>query len=401
MRWLSLLILAVSLPLSAANYYIWVAAESVDELTLMEFDGSALRVVRTVAVGTYPAEVEGPHGLNISPDGKYLYVSISHGKPYGAIHKLDALTGEWIDDVTVGMFPATMAVSPRTNLLYVVNFDLFGKMEPSSVSVVDTSSMTEVERIDTGIMPHGGRFGRDWRHFYQVNMMNDNLVEIDAHKFKVSRVLALETPPKNKVTHGGHGAHTGHGHGAHSNHGTHQGHGKQMKHDGHMGHGGHEGHGMGDSLMGPMKMVVQPTWVTEPTPSRNVYVAGNGVNTIFEVNLDKWMVTRAFENTGKAPYNLEVTSDGKLMIATYKQDKAVGFWDLASGKELARTATKRRVPHGVIRSPDDRFAFVSVEGIGGEPGTVEVFDLTTYKRVADAEMGLQAGGIIFWKMGAL
>jgi hypothetical protein len=35
---------------------------------------------------------------------------------------------------------------------------------------------------------------------------------------------------------------------------------------------------------------------------------------------------------------------------------------LARFRELARIPTKRRIVHGVAVSPDDRYAFVSVEG---------------------------------------
>ena len=55
--------------------------------------------------------------------------------------------------------------------------------------------------------------------------------------------------------------------------------------------------------------------------------------------------------------------------------------------------TKRRVVHGVVVSADDRYAFVSVEGVAAEPGTVEVIDLTTLKVVATADVPPQAGGI--------
>jgi DNA-binding beta-propeller fold protein YncE len=49
--------------------------------------------------------------------------------------------------------------------------------------------------------------------------------------------------------------------------------------------------------------------------------------------------------------------------------------------------------HGVAVSPDDRYAFVSVEGVGSEPGTVEVIDLRTLARVAAVDVGQMAGGI--------
>ena len=66
--------------------------------------------------------------------------------------------------------------------------------------------------------------------------------------------------------------------------------------------------------------------------------------------------------------------------------------------KLAKFKNTRKVTHGVDISPDSRYAFVSVEGIGKEPGAVEIFDLKKLKAVTIAEIGKQAGGIAFWKM---
>jgi DNA-binding beta-propeller fold protein YncE len=51
----------------------------------------------------------------------------------------------------------------------------------------------------------------------------------------------------------------------------------------------------------------------------------------------------------------------------------------------------------VALSSDDKYAFVTVEGIGSQPGTVDVIDLTTLAKVASVDVGQQAGGIDFWK----
>jgi len=55
-------------------------------------------------------------------------------------------------------------------------------------------------------------------------------------------------------------------------------------------------------------------------------------------------------------------------------------------------------PHGVAVSPDNRYAFVSVEGIGSEPGTVEIIDLEALKTITTVDVAPQAAGIDFWKM---
>ena len=348
----ALLLLGPARPAEAQDYYVYVAAESEDEVALVRFDGEAAAVVETIEVGAWPTEIEGPHGLNVSPDGRHWFLSIAHGMPYGRLLKYETGTNRLLGEVELGLFPATMEVSPATGLVYVVNFNLHGDMVPSTVSVVDPREMVELTRIKTGTMPHGSRLSPDGRWHYSLAMMSGELYEVDALTFEVRRTLGVGAPGG-----AGHGEHGGM-------------------------HGG----------AAPPK----PTWV-DPHPHRPLaYVANNGTDEVVEVDLRAWRVTRRFA-TGAGPYNLEVTPDGRRLVVTYKTAGTTGIWDLETGRELARVPNSRRVPHGVTVSPDGRYAFVSVEGVGGEPGAVDVIDLQRLERVATAEVGKQAGGIAFWK----
>lgn len=123
-----------------------------------------------------------------------------------------------------------------------------------------------------------------------------------------------------------------------------------------------------------------------------IFVACNKSNDIVEIDATSWAMTRRIA-AGDGVYNLATTRDGTLLLATNKRGQSVSIIDVASGKELARVPTKRRVVHDVVISPDDRYAFVSVEGVGSEPGTVEMIDLRTRQRVASADVGQMAGGI--------
>jgi hypothetical protein len=55
------------------------------------------------------------------------------------------------------------------------------------------------------------------------------------------------------------------------------------------------------------------------------------------------------------------------------------------------------VLHGVVVSPNDAYAFVTVEGVGSEPGTVEIIDLRALKTVASVDVGEEAAGVDFFK----
>lgn len=348
-------------------YYVYACAESEDEVALLRFtparDGGRLDVVTRIPVGVMPVEIEGPHGIAVHPDGRSWYVSISHGSPFGTIHKYATGSDQKLGESPVGLFPASMDISAATGLLYVVNFNLYGEMAPSTVSVVDTASMSEVLQVPSGVMPHGSRIDRTGRRHYHVTMMDDMLREIDTVSLKEVRTLALST----------HAAHAGH-----------------MTDD-----------GTEESRAAMREMharMLQPTWATAPTADGRVYVMGNNTNAIVEVDVAKWAVARRFTGTHTGPYNGDVTPDGRTLVVTYKRGAAVGIWDLETGEEAARIRTTRTVPHGVVISPDGRYAFVTNEGVGAEPGVVEVYDLESRTRVTSAEIGKQAGGIAFWKI---
>ena len=327
------------------TYYVYVCAESDDEVALVSFGPEGVELVKSIPVGIFPAETEGPHGIDVSPDGKHWYVSIAHGLPFGTVHKYETGSDDWVADVTLDMYPATLDISAATGLLYVVNFNLHGPLEPSSISVVETETMIEVARVPTGIRPHGSRLNVEGTRHYSVSVMSDELVELDALSFEISRRLRfseLADPPNAGA-------------------------------------------------------VVQPTWVTPPTPQGRVYVAGNNADAIFEIDLERWTIRRTF-SAGPGPYNLDLTPDGETLVVTYKKGAAVGFWDLESGRESARVDTTRTIPHGVVVTPDGRYAFVTLEGTGGEPGTVEIYDVEARQRVGVVDVGKQAGGVAFWKM---
>lgn len=141
----------------------------------------------------------------------------------------------------------------------------------------------------------------------------------------------------------------------------------------------------------------KPTWVYPSPDDKHLYVVNNGTREVLEIDVQSWEITRRFK-TGRGPYNCEVSRDGKLLAVTYKSEGQTAIWDLQSGKELARITNTRKVSHGVVISPDSRYALMSVEGVGDEPGSVDILDLKSLKLVAHADIGKQAGGIAFWKM---
>ena len=200
------------------DYLVFVGSESADLVALVRFGPRGARVERQRYVGASRAEIAGPHGVAVSPDGKHYFVSIAHGVPNGYLQKYSTATDSAEGNVMLGSFPASLQVSPDGYLAYVVNFNLHGDMVPSSVSVVATAEMAEVARIETCTMPHGSRLTRDGSKHYSTCMMDEMLVEIDTRALSVSRHFLLTAgkeagmvgaPPKRGQAAGQHAG--GHG----------------------------------------------------------------------------------------------------------------------------------------------------------------------------------------------
>lgn len=364
--WVLIAVLLAAEPTPLTRYWLFVASEAADRIALLRFDDQGGHVEREFSTGIMPAAIDGPHGLAVAPDGRSFFVSLAHGQPYGAVWKYStAGSDQALGRVTLGSFPATMQVSPSGDFLYVVNFNLHGDHVPSSVSVVDTTAMVEVKRIQTCVMPHGSRFDPTGARHYSACMMDDALVEIDTNTLRVARHFILT---KGKE-HGGAGlppvvaiaasAHAGHG------------------------------------SEGPASQSCSPTWAQPSADGRSVFVACNGSSELVDIDVSAWTVKRRIA-ARNGIYNLAVTKDGKI-IATNRRDQSASIFD-ATGQETARVPLPRTAPHGAVVSPDDRYVFISVEGVAAEPGTVVMVEVTTGKTIASVDVAPQAGGIDVWKM---
>jgi DNA-binding beta-propeller fold protein YncE len=350
------------------DYWVYVGAESADLIHRIRFGPAGAVVEKTIPVGESPVEMEGPHGLQISPDGKFLHMTTGHGSPDGKYWKYelgpDTLVGPGL---FLGYFPASLDVTPDGLYAFVVNFNLHGEMVPSSVSVVYTPNNEEVARTETCTMPHGSRVEVTGSFQYSTCMMDDQLVEIDTRSFAVSRRFSVAKgkeggiPVKWESEHAKHLA---------------------------------AGHRV------PMPPAsCSPTWAQPSADGNRIYVACNKADEILEISRPDWKVTRRFA-TGRGPYNLATTPNGKLLVASLKQGSSVQVFDLTTGGSVMVEKSSTTVTHGVAISPDSRYAFVSNEAVGSQPGKVDVYDLVALRRVASVDVGQQAGGIAFWKMSS-
>mgnify|MGYP001158576022 FL=1 len=360
------------------TYYVYVGAESADLIHRVKLDANGVSIDQTTPVGEMAVENEGPHGLNVSPDGEFLYMTTAHGVPDGKLWKFDAGPDTLVSrPILLGNFPATLDLTPDGLYALIANFNLHGEHVPSTVSVVYTPDMVEVDQIPTCTMPHGLRMAPDGLFAYSLCMMDDQLVEIDTRSFQVSRRFSVSTGAEGELT-------------------------DYIAPEVMTGSRGMTAAAGGVPMTG-MAMkdpTCSPTWVQPAPDDRTLYVACNKSNEILVIDRANWSLVRKFE-TGRAPYNLGISDDGTVLVASLKGAGQVQFFDAATGESLAIVESTTTVTHGVALTPDSRYAFISVEGKGAEPGKVDVYDLRSFGLVGSVGVGQQAGGIVFWRMEPL
>src|SRR6185312_11288144 len=159
-----------------------------------------------VPVGDVPVELEGPHHIAASPDGKYLYYNLSNyvpgtgsgphgshgtGTVPGSVVKLDAMTNEKVGEVLVDRSPGDVILSKDGKTAYISHYDLLrltsaltaGVNLPdaaySDVAIVDTDAMTRLAMIPVCATAHGEGLSLDGNTLYVTCANGDELAIVD------------------------------------------------------------------------------------------------------------------------------------------------------------------------------------------------------------------------------
>jgi len=357
----SVLLLAAAAAAIAAQappgYRLYVVSESGDIVTQLTWDGSALHQVKTVPVGIMPADIDGPHNVTVSPDGRFYYVSVAHGTPYGSLWKIAVDGDTLLARAQVEMFPTTISVTPDGELAFVANSDFYGDHPRTNVvSIVYTPTMTLLTNIAACDMPHGVKVNHAGTRVYVSCMNSDEILEVDRQTLAITRRhrTGVGVMPPMPMT-----------------------------------HGGAQGGVMHDACM--------PTFVSVSPDDKTLYVACNHADQLQVIDAGTLDLLKTIP-TGHGAYNVEPSPDGKWIIVTNKKDQSVSLIDAGTREEVARIPTTKPFPHGVAYSPDNRFAFVSQESKGVDPGAVDVIDLSTHRHVATIPVPLQPTGITMLRL---
>lgn len=356
--------LTAPVALAGQGYRVGVVSESGDIVTWLKPGPGTLTQERVVPVGIMPADIDGPHNLAVSPDNRYYYMSIAHGTPYGTLWKMDAGNDTLAGRAPLEMFPTTIGLTPDGELAFVANSDFHGDHpRVNVVSVVHTPTMSTITHLPACDMPHGVKSNHAGTRVYISCMNSDELLEIEVATLRITRRGS-----------------TGAGH--------------DMNAMSTMDHGAANHAPPPASAPAPAKAddSCAPTFVTVSPDDRTLYAACNHGNSVQVWDAASFTKVKEIP-VGTGAYNIEPSPDGQWLIVTNKKAQSFSLLDARSLAEVVRVPTTKKIVHGVAWSPDGRYAFISQESIGADPGAVDMFDLTTRKTVATVPVPAQPTGI--------
>ena len=351
--------LVVWLPAAAVHaqnpgYHVAVVSESGDMATWLTPSGPRLTPERIVPIGVMPSDIDGPHNITVSADGKSYYITVAHGTPFGSLWKLDIRNDSVLGKSQVELFPTTVSLTPDGQLAFVANSDFHGDHPRMNViSVIHTPTMTKITDLEACDMPHGVKVNHAGTRAYVSCMHSDEILELEV------ATLTLTRRARTGAAH----AKTALSAASHS----------------------------GTAAPSPAGEC-SPTFVSVSGDDKRLFVACNAANTLQVWDAGTLRPIKEIP-VGKGAYNVEPSPNGKFVLVTNKKDQSVSVIDAAGLSEVARIPTSKRIVHGIAYSPDSRYAYISCESIGIDPGAVDVIDLASRARVSTVPIAGQPTGI--------
>ena len=296
-------------------------------------------------------------------------MTIAHGQPYGSLWRFDVGTDSVLGRATVEMFPTTISITPDGEFAFVANSDFHGDHPRMNVvSIIHTPTMTKITDLPACDMPHGVKVNHAGTFAYISCMNSDEVLEIDTGTFSISRRAKIGKGHQMAATTAG-------DHAAHQAAAAATPTGSTATRD-----------------TGLLAKECAGTFVSVSPDDKTLYVACNYGNSLQVWDAASLTLVKEIP-VGTGAYNTEPSPDGSLVIVTNKKAQSVSLVDAKTFTELARIPTTKKIVHGIAYSPDGKYAYISQESIGSDPGAVDVIDLAARKVVSTIPVPAQPTGI--------
>lgn len=321
----------------SSDYRVYVGTESADAVSVVE--GNSWKLVKRIPVGISLEDIEGVHALSVSPDGRYWYISLAHGFPFGTLWKFTTAGDSLVGKTELGSFPATIGLTPDGAWAFVVNYNLHGDKAIDTVSAVYTPTMTEVTQIRACTKPHGLAVSNDGRFVLVTCTRDDTILKIDVGALRETARGSVRLPEEEAA-------------------------GKDC----------------------------YPTGVQVMPDGSRAYVSCGHANEVRVVDVATLEVAGRIPGCAGA-YLLRLDPEAARLWVPCRAGGEFVVIDTATNAVVGRVATTREFPHTAAFSPDGAYALLTQESKGVIPGALDVVERKSLRKVTSVDVGLQATGI--------
>ncbi len=160
------------------------------------FDADSYRLIAYIPVGIDPGLIESPHYIQLSPDQRYLYVTLIAGS---AIEKYRTDTYEKVGRLEVGAEPAHIEFSSDGRYAVITHFT---DVAPVKLTLIDAESMTILDELrDPSALiiarPHGLWVTPDFRYAYVTANAGNYITKVEIRSDRRQFVDFTQIPLEN------------------------------------------------------------------------------------------------------------------------------------------------------------------------------------------------------------
>ena len=324
-------------PDPAAGERLYVTSGFTDEV--LRIDPSDGSVVGRISTERRRDEVDVPHAVAISPDGRYWYVTVAHGEP--TLWKYEMEGDRLVGRVTLPTaVAARIGITPDGTRAFVPDYDRSQPGIPGRVAVVDLADLSVVATHVVCGGPHHAEVDPGGHLVAVACSLSDEIVLLDAGTLEErGRFFA------------------------------------------------------GPEVGPPGQPALKPLNLDWSPDGRTIWVGLHLAASVRAFRTDGEIVGTVA--VGNRPAQIALTEDGRTLVVANRGDASLSLVDTDSLVETARIPLGAGHPHGIALDDAGRRAFVSCEGTSQSAGRAVAVDLESGSVLWSVEAGAYTLGAAY------
>jgi YVTN family beta-propeller protein len=324
-------------PNPVAGERLYVTSGFTDEV--LRIDPSDGSVVSRIPTERRRDEVDEPHAVAVSPDGRHWYVSVAHGEP--TLWKFEMDGDRLVGRVTLPTAGAArIGITPDGSRAFVPDYDRSRPAVPSRIAVVELADLSVIATPVVCGGPHHAEVDPGGHLVAVACSLSDEIVLLDAGTLEErGRFFA-----------------------------------------------GPEAGPPGQPALKPLNLDWSPD-------GRTIWVGLHLAGSVRAFRVDGEIIGTVV--VGNRPAQIAHTSDGGTLVVANRGDASLSLVDTGSLIETATIPLGAEHPHGIALDASGKRAFVSCEGTPQTSGHAVAVDLESESVLWSIEAGAYTLGAAY------